>query len=420
MKLLFIKIGKAFKTIQREGIFRGGKRVLLFLGAYFKSIVEVRAGDILFITSGVGDSALYRAHNQAEELRTHGFKVSVTMQDNPFLLGLAKKFKIFIFNRTLQTASTDKLIKKIKRQGGEIIFDTDDLVFEVKLIQQTDHYASMSSFEKMQYQKGIGEEILKDPYVKVCTTSTKFIAKILEGYEKQVFVTTNKLSQEWVEMAERIMEHETHSMEYETRSMEHETTDTAKTRSTFHVPRFTIRIGYFSGTIGHNKDFATISDVLIRLLKKYPQVEIFLAGPLELEKKMVEFSERIVRSMYAPRKKHFENISACDIILAPLERDIFSEGKSELKFSEAGLLKVPIVAVRNSTYADVISDGVDGFLAESENEWFEKLAKLIEDGELRKRIGENAHEKTLRDYTTKNSHGEDYYEYLRKHLKYNT
>ncbi len=409
MNLFVIKIGKAFATIRREGIFRGGKRVLLFLGAYFKSIVGVKAGDILFITSGVGDSALYRAHNQAQELRTHGFRVSVTMQDNPFLLSLAKKFKIFIFNRTLQTASTDKLIKKIKKQGGEIIFDTDDLVFEVKLIQQTDHYASMSSFEKMQYQKGIGEEILKDPYVKVCTTSTKFIAKILEGYEKQVFVTTNKLSQEWVEMAERIMEHETHSME-------HEITDTVKTRCTFHVPRFTIRIGYFSGTIGHNKDFATISDVLIQLLKKYPQVEIFLAGPLELEKKMAEFSERIVRSTYAPRKKHFENISACDIILAPLERDIFSEGKSELKFSEAGLLKVPIVAVRNSTYADVISDGVDGFLAESENEWLEKLSKLIEDGELRKRIGENAHEKTLRDYTTKNSHGEEYYEYLKSRL----
>jgi len=407
MKLLFIKIGKAFKTIQRDGIFRGGKRVLLFLGAYFKSIIEVKAGDILFITSGVGDSALYRAHNQAQELRTHGFKVSVTMQDNPFLLGLAKKFKIFIFNRTLQTASTDKLIKKIKKQGGEIIFDTDDLVFNVKLIQQTDHYAKMSAFEKMQYQKGIGEEILKDPYVKVCTTSTKFIAKLLAEYGKQVFVTTNKLSQAWVQMADRIIEHKTYSME-------HEKTDTVKTRSTFHVPRSMIRIGYFSGTIGHNKDFATISDALIEILKKYSQVEIFLAGPLELEKKMAEFSERIVRSTYAPRKKHFENISACDIILAPLERDIFSEGKSELKFFEAGLLKVPVVAVRNSTYADVITDGENGFLAEGETEWVEKLSKLIEDGQLRKVMGEKAHQKTLQDYTTKNSHGEEYYEYLRK------
>jgi len=368
-----------------------------------KGIFDVKAGDILFITAGVGDSALYRAHNQAEELREHGFAVSITMQDNPFLLSLAKKFKIFIFNRTLQTKATDKFREKIKQQGGEIIFDTDDLVFEVKLIQQTDHYAQMSAFEKMQYIKGIGEEILKDPCVKVCTTSTKFIATFLEKYDKKVFVITNKLSREWVAIAEKIMKHEKSSA--------------TRTRSKLNALSSTIRIGYFSGTIGHNKDVATISDVLIKILKKYPQVEIFLVGPLELGRKMDEFSERFVRSIYVPREKHFENIFSCDIILAPLERDIFSEGKSELKFFESGLMKVPVVAVRNSTFSDVITDGENGFLAETEEQWLKKLSRLIEDSALRQKMGELAHQKALQDYTTQNSHSEEYYEYLRKILK---
>src|SRR5665648_179745 len=100
MKLLLIKAGKAFKTIQRDGLVRGGKRLLNFFGDFLRSVINVKPGDILFITAGVGDSALYRAHNQAEELRTHGFKVSVTMQDNPFLTSLSKKFKIFVFHRT--------------------------------------------------------------------------------------------------------------------------------------------------------------------------------------------------------------------------------------------------------------------------------------------------------------------------------
>ena len=120
MKLFFIKVGKSYKTLQRDGLIKGGARILLFLADYFKSIVSVKAGDILFITAGVGDSALYRAHNQAEELRTNGFSVSVTMQDNPFLLSLSKKFKIFIFNRTLQTAKTDKFRVDIKKQNKEI------------------------------------------------------------------------------------------------------------------------------------------------------------------------------------------------------------------------------------------------------------------------------------------------------------
>jgi O-antigen biosynthesis protein len=395
MNLLLIKIGKAWQTLKREGIFSGGKKIFLFGVSYLRNIISVKSGDILFIIAGVGDSALYRAHNQAEELRMHGFRVSVTMQDNPFLLSLSRKFKIFIFNRTIRTVATDKLIENVKKQGKEIIFDTDDLVFDVKYIQQTDHYAKMSSFEKKQYEKGVGEEIIKDPYVKVCTTSTKFIAEILKEYGKKVFVITNKLSNQWLEIAEKLLKN--HADEKENRKK--------------------IRIGYFSGTIGHNKDFATISDALIEILKKYPQVEIFLAGPLELEKKLDEFSERFVRSLFVPRKKHFENIFYCDIILAPLEKDVFSEGKSELKFFEAGLLKVPVVAVRNSTYADVISDGENGYLAESEDEWVEKLFKLIEDGDFRKKMGEQARKKALAEYTTKNSHGEEYYEYLKSRLK---
>ena len=395
MKLWLIKAGKAFKTIQRDGIFKGGKRLLAFLVLFVKSVFSVRAGDILFITAGVGDSALYRAHNQAEELRAHGFKVSVTMQDNPFLTSLDKKFKIFIFNRTLHTSAIAKLIEKIKKQQKEIIFDTDDMVFDTKYMHQTDHHKNMSYFEKKQYEKGVGEEFLKDPYVKVCSTSTQFIASKLEEYGKKVFVTTNKLSNEWLQMADDLL-----------RSGKKERVEEDK-----------IRLGYFSGTIGHNKDFATISDALIEILHKYPQVEIFLAGPLVLEEKFASFSKRIVRCSYAPRKKHFENVFSCDIVLAPLENDEFSEGKSELKFSEAGLLAVPVVAVRNQTYGGAIIDGENGFMADNREEWIQKLSLLIENRDLRKTMGEKAREKALSDYTTKNSHSEEYYEYLRKSIK---
>ncbi|KKR22110.1 MAG: Glycosyltransferase, group 1 family protein [Candidatus Moranbacteria bacterium GW2011_GWA2_39_41] len=394
MKLFLIKLGKAWNVLRRDGILGGGKRIFGFFKEFVKNIFSIRAGDILFVTAGVGDSALYRAHNQAEELRLHGFSVSVTMQDNPFLPMLAKKFKVFVFHRTMQTPAITKMIEKIKAQKGEIIFETDDLVFDVKYIQQTDHYKNMSFFEKKQYEKGIGEDILKDPYVKVCTTSTQFIAKKLAEYGKQVFVTTNKLSQYWLDLADQLLQN--HKQDKEIRDK--------------------VRIGYFSGTVGHNKDFATISEALIEVLQKYPQVEIFLAGPLVLEEKFNALANRFVRSPYVSRDKHFENIFYCDIILAPLEMDDFSEGKSELKFSEAGLLEVPVVAARNQTFSGAITDGENGFLADHKEEWVEKLSKLIEDKEFRQMMGKKAREKALQDYTTKNSHEEEYYAYLKSKI----
>lgn len=414
MKSLLIRIGKALDVLKRDGILAGGKRILGYLAVFLKNIFGVASGDILIITSGVGDSALYRAHNQAEELRFHGFCVSVTMSDNPFLAGMAKKFKVFIFHRTMY-AAVSTLIVKVKENGGEIIFDTDDLVFDAKYVHMTDHYRNMSELEKKQYEKGVGEEIVKDPYVKTCVASTRFLASKLEEYParnatparnasqieagghsvagggKKVFVSTNKLSENWMEMAEKILKDKKQNKEK-------------------------VRLGYFSGTIGHNKDFSTISDALVEILEKYPQAEIFLAGPLELEEKFEKYAGRIIRSGYVPREKHFENISRCDIILAPLERDDFSEGKSELKFSEAGIVAVPTVAVRNQTFSDAITDGENGFLAEGKEEWVLKLEKLIIDEKLRKEMGEKAREKTLADYTTKNSHNEEYYNYLKSKL----
>lgn len=411
MKLFLIKLAKSFATIKNDGFIAGGKRVLSYLQTFIKSIVNVEAGDILIITIGVGDSALYRAHNQAEELQLQDFKVSVTMQDNPFLTGLEKKFKIFIFHRTLCTPSITKLIEKIKQNKKEIIFETDDLVFDAKYVQQTDHYSNMSYFEKKQYETGVGEKILKDDYVKVCTTSTNYIAKILENYGKKIFIVPNKLSNKDLEITNVILS--------ERKRVEESNNN--KIRSLNFVrddkDNKLIRIGYFSGTIGHNKDFTTISDALIEILEKYSNVELFIAGPLKLESKFDNFFARIIRSTYVPREKHFKNIFNCDIILAPLEMgDPFCEGKSELKFFEAGIVSVPTVAVRNQTFSGAIEDGVSGFLADSTSEWVEKLSKLIEDKNLRKSMGGKAREKALADYTNKNSHNEEYYNYLRSKI----
>jgi len=94
----------------------------------------------------------------------------------------------------------------------------------------------------------------------------------------------------------------------------------------------------------------------------------------------------------------------------------FCEARSELKFFEAAIMKVPTIAAATQTYRGAIEDGVTGFLAENELEWTEKLGRLIEDENLRCAMGERAREKTLKDYTNKNSHNEEYYNYLRTNL----
>ena len=51
--------------------------------------------------------------------------------------------------------------------------------------------------------------------------------------------------------------------------------------------------------------------------------------------------------------------------------------------------------------ADVIEDGVDGFLADSPEQWRAKLERLITDAALRKRMGRTARETVARKYSHK-------------------
>lgn len=389
---LLIKLQKVRRMIKDNGLRSGGKIVVTYLGNYLKSFFA-GTGDILFVTGGVGDKAHYRANGVAEELEHHGFRCAVTNPDNPRLSGLVDRFQVFVFHKVTTTDKVKCFVEKIKEQKKEIIFDTDDLDFDPQYLKYMDYYSALTAEEKKEYDQGIGAEILKDPYVKVATTTTSYLAEKLRARGKKVFVVSNKTSDREAGIVEKILAQ-------------------PKKKDGF------VRLGYYSGTPSHNKDFATITDVLVKILEKYKNTRLILAGPLDVNDSLNNFTDRIEVLPRVPRDEFYSNLAKCDINLSPLEYDNpFCEAKSEIRFSAAGILGIPTVAVRNQTFSEAISDGETGFLAGSKEEWTQKIKKLILDETLRRKMGEKAREKVLKDYTNKNSHSEEYYGYLREIIK---
>jgi glycosyltransferase involved in cell wall biosynthesis len=389
MKLLFIKIGKAWHVLRREGLVRGGYRIIRSLKGFF---LRVYPGDVLFITGGVGDSARYRCHHTAEELRLHGFLTSVTVQDNPFLSSYADKFSVFVFHRVLLTKGVARCIARIKEQDKEIIFETDDLVYDPEFLKHMDYFTTMNALERKLYEHGVGGEILADPYVKICTTSTMYLAEKLREHGKQVFVIKNKVSQEDVERAEKIL-------------------------NDVHRDVSVVRVGYLSGTPSHNKDFSTITEALGILLGKYPEMRLVLAGPLDTANQLSAFEKQIERVPFAPRKEYFETVAKLDINLAPLEiGNPFCESKSELKWFETGLVGVPTVAAATGTFKEAITEGVDGYTATTTEAWVEKVGRLVVDAPLRRKMGDEARKTVLEKYATMDADNVEYYEYLKSRI----
>ncbi|HWQ60543.1 MAG TPA: glycosyltransferase [Candidatus Fimivivens sp.] len=395
MKLILIKIGKAWHTLRREGFVHGMKRIIPAGLALFG---RVKPADVLFISGGIGDSARYRTRHVAEALGLHGIASSVTVQDNPRLASYADRFSIFVFHRVLFTPSVAKLIDEIKRLEKGIVFDTDDLVFDPVYLEHMDYWRVMNALERKLYENGVGGEILADPYVKVATTSTSFIAEKLREKGKRVFIVPNRMPASDMTITDEL---------YRKRGeWTHSRTDDVVT------------IGYFSGAAGHDKDFATITAPLLRLLGKHPNLRMLIVGPLVLDDPFATYADRIDRMHYVERKKHFGNVASVDINIAPLEiGNPFCEGKSELKFSEAGILGVPTVAAATQTFREAIRDGEDGFVATTEAEWEEKLERLITDPDLRRRIGEQARKTALARYVTTSADDAEYVGYLKDAIK---
>src|SRR5262249_10552953 len=86
--------------------------------------------------------------------------------------------------------------------------------------------------------------------------------------------------------------------------------------------------------------------------------------------------------------REVELFNTCDIGVYPLPDDEWARGKCGFKAIQFMACGVPVVAAAVGVNREIIRDGVNGFLASSDDEWTAKLQRLIADDDLRRRIGE--------------------------------
>jgi L-malate glycosyltransferase len=137
-------------------------------------------------------------------------------------------------------------------------------------------------------------------------------------------------------------------------------------------------------------------DNLIRafqiLLKKYNNIKLIIAGTgfkdAEYRRlvNQLGISNKVDFSGYIEYARMPEFLASLDIAAMPSRSDTESFGVAALEASATGL---PVVATNAGGIPEVVVDGVTGFMAEKENESqiAQYLERLIQDPDLRRRMG---------------------------------
>jgi len=94
-----------------------------------------------------------------------------------------------------------------------------------------------------------------------------------------------------------------------------------------------------------------------------------------------------------------EDLGRFDVGVMPLPDDDWARGKCGLKGLQYMGLEIPAVMSPVGVNTEIVEDGRNGFLAGSEDEWFDKLSRLIESADLRKRLGTAARETVVERYS---------------------
>lgn len=272
---------------------------------------------------------------------------------------------------------------KEHKTNGKIVVDFDDNVFKVSPL--SNHYADYGTENyQITFPDGSRHDAWKDGVnidLKKNTERLDDIKKILSGADL-LTVTTPILADVFREYNEnvRVLPNCVNLKEWNKLPLEKKSDE--------------IRL-YWGGGMSHWEDLLLIRGPLKNIFSKYPNAKIVMLGwmPEGFEQTFpgrVEFQEW--SNFYAyPYKMASLGI---DIALIPLVDNEFNRCKSAIKWIEASSLQIPSVISYCSPYKEVesLSDKdlavfIEGNSAEA---WVEGISTLIDNPDLRKRIGEEA------------------------------
>jgi glycosyltransferase involved in cell wall biosynthesis len=322
---------------------------------------------ILIISGARGDTRRYRTFHLYEQTRLLGLNSQLTHVTDGKLSQKVKSSDIVIIHRAAYNHQIAWLEKEIHHRNGKLIQDIDDLIFDPAAFKYINSVDFADPIRASLYQEEMGLNRKTLDLCDAVLTSTSYLADLIHPLGKSVQVHRNAFSLEMLACSEN-----------------------AYARRKLRADK--IVIGYASGTSTHNQDFALIKPAVKEILGHHKNVELWIVGLLDPGPDWGSLNNQIRRINLVRWRRLPEIQVQFDINLAPLRVDNpFGQSKSEIKYVEAALLRIPTIASPSEAFTYAIRQADNGFLAGDPQDWQQALDTLIEQPTLRATIGEQAY-----------------------------
>jgi glycosyltransferase involved in cell wall biosynthesis len=175
----------------------------------------------------------------------------------------------------------------------------------------------------------------------------------------------------------------------------------------YHIPlankdfdKRTVCIGW-TGSLTTVKHFRLAEPILKRIKDKYQdRVSFKLIGDGNYVN-----ADLNIKGVAWTLAKEIEDLQDIDIGIMPLPDDEWAKGKCGFKGLSYMSMNIPAIMSPVGINTEIISHGENGFLASTDEEWFDALCYLIDNPNERKRMGENARQTIIDFYSVASQKG---------------
>lgn len=308
-------------------------------------------------------SSRYRVYQYLDKLRSKGIQCEVKPLPKK---GVISRI-IFIINSVCSAINKDTVfIQKIlfpspvvyilKILNKNIIFDFDDALY-------TEHSSEMSTIRSAKRQRRL-MTILR--LSKLIIVGNKHLEKYAKAFNRNVVIIPSSID-----------------------------TDFYKTKKKYNSSPLII------GWIGTSMNLfylKKLDDVFEAIYQKYKDKVVF---KVVCDKPFLPEKDIKVINKKWTLEDEISEIETFDIGVMPLNNDEFSKGKCAFKALQYMACGVPCIVSPIGANTEVVKEGLNGYYADSSEEWIKKLSVLIENKNLREKFGKNGRKIVEKEYSVK-------------------